>query len=88
MKKRIISLLLSSAVFVSMLAACGQQGGTSSTSSTTAESSTSSQTKDTDSTASTDEIIEIEFFQQQGEEAIQAGYQAIIEDFEKEYGAT
>ena len=85
MKKRIISLLLSSALFVSMLAACGQQGGTSSTSSVSSESSASSQAEDTDNTASTDEITEIEFFQQQGEEAIQAGYQAIIEDFEKEY---
>lgn len=79
MKKRIISWLLGSALLVSMLAACGQQGGTSSVSS---ESGASSQA---DNTASTDEITEIEFFQQQGEEAIQAGYQAIIEDFEKEY---
>ena len=58
MKKRIISWLLGSALLVSMLAACGQQGGTSSVSS---ESGASSQA---DNTASTDEITEIEFFQQ------------------------
>lgn len=56
MKKRIISWLLGSALLVSMLAACGQQGGTSSV---TSESGAGSQA---DNTASTDEITEIEFF--------------------------
>ncbi|RXZ82537.1 extracellular solute-binding protein [Paenibacillaceae bacterium] len=32
-----------------------------------------------------DDIVKIEFFQQQGEEAIQNAYRAVIEDFSKEY---
>jgi len=32
------------------------------------------------------DVIKLEFFQQQGEEAIQNAYKAVIEDFSKEYG--
>ena len=94
MKKRIFAMLLSSALLVSALAACGNDAGSSSSSqadSSRSSDSSSSQAEDPSSSetggdeSASGEVIEIEFFQQQGEEAIQAGYNAIIEDFQKEY---
>ena len=94
MKKRIFAMLLSSALLVSALAACGNDAGSSSSSqadSSSSSESSSSKAEDPSSSetggdeSASGEVIEIEFFQQQGEEAIQAGYNAIIEDFQKEY---
>lgn len=94
MKKRMLALLLSSALLVSALAACGGGSGTSSSSkadkpedssSSSQAGSSSEASADEASTSGDGEVLEIEFFQQQGEEAIQAGYNAIIEDFQKEY---
>jgi len=50
----------------------------------TSENSNTSNTGDNN--AAKGDVIKLEFFQQQGEEAIQNAYKAVIEDFSKEYG--
>ncbi|MFF2093179.1 extracellular solute-binding protein [Paenibacillus sp. NPDC058174] len=67
----LICLLL--AAFTIVAAGCGKAANN--------ESSTNSN----GGKASGDGVVKIEFFQQQGEEAIQSAYKAVIEDFSKEY---
>lgn len=84
MKKRIFAALLSSALLVSSLAACGSPSGSSSKQGDASKAADSKTEVSSQAAANTGETLEIEFFQQQGEEAIQSGYQAIIDDFQKE----
>lgn len=70
MKRRIFATVLSSLMIAMAFAGCGKDAG-SDNSKPAAGSNNSGK-------------IELEFFQQQGEEAIQAGYEVIIADFQKE----
>ena len=90
MKKRMFTALLCALLVSAAITGCSSGTTTSSSAaadgeSTAGDASQAEESTDGASGEVIEEVIELEFFQQQGEEAIQAGYEAVIADFEKEY---
>lgn len=80
MKKRILATLISSMLIASAFAGCSGTPAPEGDASKAEESAAGDASKAEE--GATGDQLEVEFFQQQGEEAIQAGYQAVIKDFE------
>lgn len=86
MKKRMFTALLCALLVSAAITGCSSGTTTSSSAAADGESTAGDASQAEESTdGASGEVIELEFFQQQGEEAIQAGYEAVIADFEKEY---
>ena len=86
MKKRMFTALLCALLVSAAITGCSSGTTTSSSAAADGESTAGDASQAEESTdGASGEAIELEFFQQQGEEAIQAGYEAVIADFEKEY---
>lgn len=88
MKKRILAALLSALLVAALATSCDSGTSTSSAASAAGDASEAGTSDAADAGGDSDTsggVIELEFFQQQGEEAIQAGYEAVIADFEEEY---
>lgn len=85
MKKRILATLLSALLVAALATSCDSGTSTSSAAGDASEAGTSDAADAGGDSDTSGDVIELEFFQQQGEEAIQAGYEAVIADFEEEY---
>ena len=88
MKKRILAALLSALLVAALATSCDSGTSTSSAAPAAGDASEAGTSDAADAGGDSDtsgDVIELEFFQQQGEEAIQAGYEAVIADFEEEY---
>lgn len=85
MKKRILAALLSALLVAALATSCDSGTSTSSAAGDASEAGTSDAADAGGDSDTSGGVIELEFFQQQGEEAIQAGYEAVIADFEEEY---
>lgn len=81
MKKRVLAVLLSSMLVGSVLAGCGNDSDGGNSSAANNDGGNDASKTSSASTGDSSKKIELEFFQQQGEEAIQAGYNAVIADF-------
>lgn len=88
MKKRILAALLSALLVAALATSCDSGTSTSSAAPAAGDASEAGTSDAANAGGDSDTsggVIELEFFQQQGEEAIQAGYEAVIADFEEEY---